>query len=45
MGPESGSGAGWIDFAAKEANLQPKHPPISYNEQIAQLKALEIGFD
>ena len=31
--------------AAKEANLQPKPPPISYNEQIAQLKALEIGFD
>ncbi len=42
---KSRSGAGWIDFAAKVANLQPKHPLISYNEQIAQLKALEIGFD
>ncbi len=42
---KSGAGAGGIDFATKVANLQPKAPLISYNEQIAQLKALEMGFD
>src|SRR5690606_33398960 len=34
-----------IEFEAKVVNLQPQLPLISYNEQIAQLKALETGFD